>query len=120
MASEPERVPELRFRQNTFGCWVSHPCWDAPLWTARVKPGTSRWWCFVRTFGSGVSEAIKRVIGRTVRVNGENYTVIGIMPASFRRLWLFPAQLWIPLVFTPAQLRAASAAIGRFLMCSRD
>ncbi len=45
-----------------------------------------------------------RLIGRTVRINGDNYTVIGVISSTFRRMWLFPAHLWIPLVFTPQQL----------------
>jgi len=40
------------------------------------------------------------VLGRTVRVNGSPYTVIGVMPAAF----YFPArdvQMWMPLAFRP-------------------
>src|ERR1041384_4137277 len=44
-------------------------------------------------------------IGRDVRINGENYTVVGIMPAEFRS---FPgADLWLPL-----QLDVTAAAPG--------
>lgn len=55
-----------------------------------------------RHFGSGVS-----VIGSTIRLNRENYTVIGVMPASFRLLGFTP-QLWTPLVLTPADQTAAA------------
>jgi putative ABC transport system permease protein len=45
-----------------------------------------------RQFGSDCS-----LLGHIIRINRENYTVIGVMPASFR--WLgFPTQLWTPLV----------------------
>jgi len=47
------------------------------------------------------------VIGRTIRLNREDYTVIGVMPASFRLLG-FPAQLWTPLVLTAADQTAAA------------
>jgi predicted permease len=53
-------------------------------------------------FGSDTS-----VIGRTIRLNRENYTVVGVMPASFRLLG-FPPQLWTPLVFTPADQTEAA------------
>jgi predicted permease len=54
-------------------------------------------------FGSDAS-----LIGRSVRLNRENYTVIGVMPASFRLLGYTP-QLWTPLV-----LRATDqTAVGR-------
>jgi predicted permease len=53
-------------------------------------------------FGSDAS-----VIGRSIRLNRENYTVIGVMPASFRLLG-FPPQLWTPLVLTAADQTTAA------------
>jgi putative ABC transport system permease protein len=47
------------------------------------------------------------VIGRTIRLNRENYTVIGVMPANFRLLGWTP-QLWTPLVLTASDQTAAA------------
>jgi putative ABC transport system permease protein len=47
-----------------------------------------------------------KVIGKTVRLNGESYTVAGIMPNGFRVGYYGP-QLWTPLVFPPARLLPA-------------
>src|SRR6266403_3488792 len=47
------------------------------------------------------------LIGRTIRLNRENYTVIGVMPANFRLLGFTP-QLWTPLVLTAADQTAAA------------
>ncbi len=55
-----------------------------------------------RHFGSDAS-----LIGRTIRLNRENYTVIGVMPASFR-LMGFTRQLWTPLALTAADQTAAA------------
>jgi predicted permease len=55
-----------------------------------------------RRFGSDPS-----IVGRTIRMNRENYTVIGVMPASFRLLGFMP-ELWTPLVLTPADQTAAA------------
>ncbi len=55
-----------------------------------------------RHFGSDVS-----VVGRTIRLNRENYIVIGVMPASFHLLGFTP-QLWTPLVLTAADQTAAA------------
>ena len=49
-----------------------------------------------RRFGSDAS-----LIGSTIRLNRENYTVIGAMPANFRLLGFVP-QLWTPLVLSAA------------------
>src|SRR5690242_1912795 len=49
-----------------------------------------------RRFGSDAS-----LIGSTIRLNRENYMVIGVMPANFRLLGFVP-QLWTPLVLSAA------------------
>ncbi len=48
-----------------------------------------------RRFASDAS-----IIGSTVRLNREPYTVIGVMPASFRLMGFTP-QLWTPLTLSP-------------------
>jgi putative ABC transport system permease protein len=53
------------------------------------------------------------VIGKTVRLDGESYTVAGIMPDGFRVGYYGP-QLWTPLVFPPERLLPAGRA-GRSL-----
>jgi putative ABC transport system permease protein len=53
---------------------------------------------WVDRFGSNPS-----VVGQTIRLNDEPYTVVGVMPRGFH----FPDpddQLWVPLGLTPAQL----------------
>ncbi len=48
---------------------------------------------WVRRFGADAS-----VVGRTIRIEGEGYRVLGVMPAGFR----FPennADVWVPLAF---------------------
>lgn len=57
---------------------------------------------WARSFGSDAS-----VIGRTIRLNREPYSVVGVMPASFRLLG-FPVQLWTPLVLSAADHTAAA------------
>lgn len=47
------------------------------------------------------------VIGKTLRLDGESYTVAGIMPDGFRVDYYGP-QLWTPLVFPPDRLLPAA------------
>ena len=47
------------------------------------------------------------VIGSTVRLNRENYTVLGVMPANFM-LMGYTEQLWTPLTFTQSDTAAAA------------
>ena len=55
-----------------------------------------------RSFGSDPS-----IVGRTIRLNHEKYTVIGVLPPGFRFLGFLP-ELWIPLVVTPDDRTAAA------------
>lgn len=47
------------------------------------------------------------IVGRTVRLNRENYAVVGVMPAGFRLLGYVP-QLWSPLVLSAADQTVAA------------
>lgn len=49
------------------------------------------------------------VIGKTLRLNGKSYTVVGVMPNQFRVGYYGP-QLWTPLVFPPERLVPTSRA----------
>ena len=48
----------------------------------------------------------RNVIGKSVQLNGESYTVTGVMPSHFR-LGYYGPQLWTPLVFPPDRLLAS-------------
>src|SRR5207237_9607523 len=48
-----------------------------------------------------------RVLGHFGKINGQNHTVAGVMPRTFR-LCEFEARLWIPLTFSPDDLRPPS------------
>ncbi len=41
------------------------------------------------------------VIGKTLKLNGSPYTVIGVMPAGY--IYPTSAQLWVPVAFTPQE-----------------
>ena len=106
--SEPERVPNGEVSANYFDVLGVSPVLGRSFLPEEDQPGRDRvallradlW---NRRFGSD-----PHVLGRTVKVNGETYTVVGVMPDTFRQLWMFPEQLWIPLTFTPAQLGPAA------------
>jgi putative ABC transport system permease protein len=46
------------------------------------------------------------ILRRSIRLNRENYDVVGVMPTDFHLLG-YTAQLWTPLVFSPADRTAA-------------
>ena len=49
----------------------------------------------------------RRIFDKTIQLNGEPYSVVGVMPDSFR----FPnsvTQMWVPIAFKPSQLAGAA------------
>lgn len=108
--SEPERTPSGEVTANYFQVLGVSPVLGRGFLPGEDQPGHDhvallRADLWNRRFG-----ADPHILGRTVKVNGESYTLVGVMPDTFRQLWVFPEQLWIPLVFTPARLGAAARA----------
>src|SRR3954447_13291827 len=98
---EPERLEGRRVSANLFDLLGVKPVIGRNFVPEEDKPGTkvallneSLW---KRRFGSDPS-----VIGRALNLNGESYTVVGVLPRSVQ----LPAfgnwrdQVWVPLAFT--------------------
>src|SRR5579863_1702954 len=106
--TEPERVPSSQVSTNYFQVLGVSPLLGRDFLPSEDVSGHDRvvllradlW---KRRFGADPG-----ILGRSVKVNGEAYTVIGVMPDSLRRLWMFPEQVWIPLVLTAAQRSPAA------------
>ncbi len=99
----PERLPGATVSPNFFDVAGARPRLGRAFQTGEDEAGRNRaallshrlW---QRAFGGDAS-----VIGREIPLNGENYTVIGVMAPEFR----FPSRLteiWVPLVIPPDQV----------------
>ena len=57
----------------------------------------------------------RSILGKSIRLNGREYTIVGIMPPKFS--FPVPSQLWVPLALAPEQQSDRSqlsvAALGR-------
>jgi putative ABC transport system permease protein len=105
--SEPERVPSARVSTNYFEVLGVSPLLGRAFLPGEDQAGHDRVALLRADLWRRRFSADPGVLGRTVKVNGDAYTVVGVMPDSFRRLWMFPEQLWVPLAFTPGQLAPA-------------
>jgi putative ABC transport system permease protein len=104
---EPERLDGRRVSANLFDLLGVKPVLGRNFVPDEDKPGTKvallNETLWKRRFGSDPG-----VIGRSVSLNGEPYTVVGVLPSSVR----LPAfgnwrdQVWVPLAF-PAEEAAA-------------
>src|ERR1700688_564362 len=98
--SPPDRVFGSRVSQQFFAVFAVRPAIGRDFLPEEGRPGARRvvilsQGLWSRRFGSDAG-----ILGRSVRLNGEPYTVVGVMPRSFR----FPAKvdLWTPLQIDPA------------------
>jgi len=55
------------------------------------------------SFWKRVLGSERAALGQRIVLDGESYEIVGVMPAGFRDFWNRQAELWTPIVFTPAQ-----------------
>ena len=95
-----ERLPALQVSGTLFGVLGVPAAHGRTIDEADTAPGQghvvviseSLW---VRRFG-----AAPGIVGRQIRMNGEAFTIVGVMNQSFRfaPFWQTEAELWVPLV----------------------
>jgi len=97
----PERVNGARVSAGFFRMAGRTPHMGRAFLAEEMEPGADRvvilsHGLWQRRFGGDPS-----IVGRTVRINGEAWTIVGVMPEDF----IFPAgfQLWVPLALTPTE-----------------
>jgi putative ABC transport system permease protein len=108
--NQPERVPSGEVSANYFQVLGVSPLLGRAFLPGEDQSGHDRVALLRADLWESRFGADPHVLGRTVKVNGDTYTIIGVMPDTLRSFWMFPEQLWIPLVFTPAQLSPAARA----------
>jgi putative ABC transport system permease protein len=63
--------------------------------------------------------ADRNVVGKSIRLNGEEHTVIGVLPERFQ-LMSFRAQVWLPLMLDEAQQGAAARQTRTLYLFARS
>jgi putative ABC transport system permease protein len=95
---EPERIDGKRVSANLFPLLGVEPQLGRTFSPEENRPGANRvvvmsHGLWQRRFGSD-----PKIIGQSLNLNGESYTVVGVMPPTFQ----FPSrddQLWVPIAF---------------------
>ncbi|HKG48716.1 MAG TPA: ABC transporter permease [Pyrinomonadaceae bacterium] len=102
-SGEPESIPGIRVSANFFSVLGADPIAGRTFQAGEDQPGAAKvtvltYGLWQRRFGGDSS-----VIGRGLMINGENHTIVGVLPASFQ-FALRAADLFIPYQPTPNQL----------------
>jgi len=63
-----------------------------------------------------------QILGKPLTLNGESYSVIGVMPPGFQfpPFWQEKAELWVPFIVPPARLHARGSRSVRVFARLRD
>jgi predicted permease len=106
-AGQPEALRSAAVSPNYFNVLGVAPQLGRPFEAGEDQPGRDHVVILSYELWERRFDSDRSLIGRTLRLNRENYTVIGVMPASFRMLGFTP-QLWTPLTLRPADQTAAA------------
>ncbi len=99
---EPERIDAALVEAEVFDVLSVQPLFGRTFTKAETRPGGPR----VAILGHGLWQrrfgSDPRLVGRSVMLEGEPYTIVGVMPDGFA----FPevSQLWTPLALGPRDL----------------
>jgi len=100
---EPERIEGRRVNANLFSLLGVEPQLGRTFTPEEDQPGANRvallsYALWQRRFGGD-----NAIVGKTLNLNGETHTIVGVMPARFQ----FPSSdddLWVPIAFTSQDL----------------
>jgi predicted permease len=98
---EPEQVSGLRVSSTFFEVLGVQPFLGRNFVPQEEELGRSRvvilsYGLWKRRYGGD-----RALVGKTVRIDAEDFTVVGVMPEGFRwQFWSGPRQLWVPVGYT--------------------
>jgi len=118
-SAQPERIHITEATSNLFSVLGVQPSMGRSYTAEEDRPGAGKvavlsYGLWKRRYG-----ADRNILGRAVDLDGQPYTVIGVMPASFQ----FPfstlpyseqAELWVPVAFTPDEIADRVREFGTF------
>jgi predicted permease len=107
IASEPEVLHSAAVSANYFSVLGVSAQFGRTFLDGEDQPGRDHVVILSHDLWAQRFGADPSIVGRTIRLNRENYMVAGVMPASFK-LMGFIAQLWTPLVLSPADQTGAA------------
>jgi predicted permease len=102
-SGQPERLAAFLVNSAFFPLMGVKPLLGRWFFPSEDKPGASHVAIINEGLWRGAFGSDPKLIGKSITLDGENYTVVGIMPSSFQLPNMAP-DLWAPLALTPAQL----------------
>ena len=105
---DPERVPASEVSGDYFRVFGVAPELGRVFGRDEDEPGKNR----VVVLSDGLWKRIyggdRGVIGKTMQLNAQTYTILGVMPQGFRAFFNVRADIWSPLALDPKQFTSAN------------
>ncbi len=99
----PERVPALQVTAEFFRVLGVKPALGRTFSPAEDLPGGHRVAVINHSLWQNRYGGNSGILGKTIILDGNDYTVIGVLPAGFR-FSTTPEEVWTPLALSPAML----------------
>jgi putative ABC transport system permease protein len=106
-AGRAERLEVLNVSSGFFPLMGVKPLQGRWFYPSEDRPGANNVVVVSEALWKRVFSSDPRLIGKSMTMDGEDYTVVGIMPSSFQ-LPQLKTDLWTPLALTTAQLNSAT------------
>jgi putative ABC transport system permease protein len=98
---DPERVPASRVSGDYFRVVGVAPQLGRAFGRDEDEPGKNKVVVLSDGFWKRIYGADRGVIGKAVQLNGQSYTILGVMPEGFRAFFNSRADVWTPLALDP-------------------
>ena len=111
---EPQRIHSVAVNGDFFKTMGISPIFGRAITNDDDQPGHNRVVVLANGLWKRQFAGDPSIVGKTVTLDGNNYDVIGVMPASFE--YPAPADLWVPFGWTPAQAQEPTeflSVVGR-------
>ena len=108
MGELPEIIPAARVTSEFFAVFGQQPVLGRTFSTEEDQPGAPSVVIISHRLWTTRFNSERSIIGRSLPMEGVQFTVIGVMPASFNYTRDTP-DMWIPLAFTTQQLNSYGA-----------
>jgi predicted permease len=100
---EPERVPTRRVTANFFSLLGVQPLLGRGFLSAEDRPQANRVVVLSYPLWQSRYGGDRNILNRTILLNGQQHTVVGVMPAGFQ--WLDTEEkLWVPLALDAEEM----------------
>jgi len=100
---DPERVPASRVSGDYFRVVGVAPQLGRAFGRDEDEPGKNKVVVLSDGFWKRIYGADRGVIGKTVQLNAQSYTILGVMPEGFRAFFNSRADIWTPLALDPSR-----------------